>query len=113
MATSGVLWGGILWAALTQLRVWIWSAADDETQHAGLLTHGDQGVTGLLAERLEVGDGGAIGGEHARSLPRRHGPEGAVGANTGNGQFMPLTSSKVSLMRILWGAGRNRARVVT
>ena len=65
------------------LAVGIRSAADEEAQDAGLFAHGDQGVAGFLAERLEIGDGGAVGGKHAQLLPGRHRTQRTIGAQNG------------------------------
>src|ERR1700729_3967083 len=61
------------------------TAADDEAEYAVFLGPGEEGVAGLAAVGLEVGDRGAVGGEHAEALARRHGAERAVGAQHRDG----------------------------
>ena len=55
------------------------AAADDEAEHAGFLAPGQQGVAGFAAEGLEVGDGGAVGRQHAQPRAGRQGAQRAVG----------------------------------
>src|SRR5579871_2459881 len=55
------------------------TAADDEAEYAVFLGPGEQGVAGLAAEGLEVGDRGTVGGEHAEALAGGHGAERAIG----------------------------------
>ena len=46
----------------------------------GLLAEGQQVVAGLAAERLEVRDRGAVGGEHAQAVAGRERAQRLVGA---------------------------------
>ena len=61
------------------------TAPDKETEYARFLAHGDQGMASFLTKRLEIGDGGAVRGQHAQAFARRHGAEGAIGAQHGQG----------------------------